>query len=138
MILWQVWTTYHCNYLPGHLEIAMVIGMRWRPVSNVTRSPFSISGSGLDCFKFLFLFSSFYTTTKMCHSYYIMCCSLSWLSVCRLNGFPGLVKMCLNRIFPISSLSFFFLQCFAIFTLNYASVSFDFSSSKLLWNPIIF
>ena len=31
-----------------------------------------------------------------------------------------------NRIFPISSLSFFFLPCFVIFALNYASMSVDF------------
>ena len=40
-------------------------------------------------------------------------------------------NMCFNRIFPISSLSFFFLHCFIIFALNYASVSFDFSQNKL-------
>ena len=37
-----------------------------------------------------------------------------------------LVKTRFNRIYPISSLLLFFLQCCLIFTLNYA----------LLWNPI--
>ena len=38
-----------------------------------------------------------------------------------------LVKTCFNRIFTISSFSFFFLPCFVIFVLNDASVSIDFS-----------
>jgi hypothetical protein len=41
-----------------------------------------------------------------------------------------LVKMYFNRIFPVSSLSFFFLPCFVIFALNYVSVSFDISKKK--------
>ena len=49
-----------------------------------------------------------------------------------------LVKTCFNRIFPISSLSFFFLPCFLIFSWHNTSVSFDFSLSKLSWNPICF
>lgn len=36
-----------------------------------------------------------------------------------------LVKTCFNRIFSISSKSFFFLSCFVIFALNYGPVSFD-------------
>lgn len=39
-----------------------------------------------------------------------------------------LVKSCFNTI---SSLSFSFLPCFAIFTLKYASVSFDFSKNQI-------
>jgi hypothetical protein len=41
-----------------------------------------------------------------------------------------LVKTYFNRIFPVSSLSFFFLPCLVIFTLNYVSVSFDISKKK--------
>ena len=37
-----------------------------------------------------------------------------------------LLKTCFNIIFPISSLSFFFLPCFVIVALNYVSVSFGF------------
>jgi hypothetical protein len=39
-----------------------------------------------------------------------------------------LVKTYFNRIFPVSSLSFFFLPCLVI--LNYVSVSFDISKKK--------
>jgi hypothetical protein len=42
-----------------------------------------------------------------------------------------LVKTCFNRIFQISSLSFFFLLCFVTFAMNYVLVSFDFSLNKL-------
>jgi hypothetical protein len=41
-----------------------------------------------------------------------------------------LVKTYFNRIFPVSSLSFFFLPCLVIFALNYVSVSFDISIKK--------
>ena len=41
-----------------------------------------------------------------------------------------LVKTYFNRIFPVSSLSFFFLPCLVISTLNYVSVSFDISKKK--------
>ena len=37
-------------------------------------------------------------------------------------------KTYFNTLFPISSLSFFILSCFVIFSLNYALVSFDFSN----------
>ena len=47
-----------------------------------------------------------------------------------------LVKTLFNRIFLISS--FFFLPCFVIFALNYTSVSYNISGSKLFWNPICF
>ena len=43
-----------------------------------------------------------------------------------------LVKMYFNRIFPVSSLSFFFLPCLVIFALNYLSVSFDISIKKMV------
>ena len=44
-----------------------------------------------------------------------------------------LVKTCLNRIFPISSLSLsFFLSCFVILALNYALVSLFFSKQIVL------
>jgi hypothetical protein len=43
-----------------------------------------------------------------------------------------LVKTCFNRIFPISSLSFFSLPWFVIFTLNYASISLK----KSLHSPV--
>ena len=36
-------------------------------------------------------------------------------------------KSCFNRIFPIASLSIFFLPCFVIFGLNYVPVAFEFS-----------
>ena len=42
-----------------------------------------------------------------------------------------LVKTYFNRIFPVSSLSFFFLPCLVI--LNYVSVSFDISKKKKFW-----
>ena len=45
-----------------------------------------------------------------------------------------LVKTYFNRIFPVSSLSFFFLPCLVIFILNYVSVSFDISKKKGFWN----
>ena len=41
-----------------------------------------------------------------------------------------LVKTYFNKIFPVSSLSFFFLPCLVIFALNYVSVSFDISIKK--------
>ena len=45
-----------------------------------------------------------------------------------------LVKTYFNRIFPVSSLSFF-LPCLVIFALNYVSVSFDISIKKWgFWN----
>ena len=43
-----------------------------------------------------------------------------------------LVKMYFNRIFPVSSLSFFFLPCLVIFALNYISISFDISIKKIV------
>jgi hypothetical protein len=46
-----------------------------------------------------------------------------------------LVKTYFNRIFPISSLSLFFLPCLVIFALIYVSVSFDISIKKNgFWN----
>jgi hypothetical protein len=42
------------------------------------------------------------------------------------------VKTYFNRIFPVSSLSFFFLPCLVIFALNYVSVSFDISIKKMV------
>jgi hypothetical protein len=48
-----------------------------------------------------------------------------------------LVKTCFNRIYPISSLSFFFLQYFVFYALKYTTASFDFFF-KLFWNPIFF
>jgi hypothetical protein len=49
-----------------------------------------------------------------------------------------LVKTYFNRIFPVSSLSFFFLPCLVIFALNYVSVSFDISIIKksYFWNKM--
>ena len=44
------------------------------------------------------------------------------------------VKTYFNRIFPVSSLSFFFLPCLVIFALNYVSVSFDISKKNGFWN----
>ena len=43
-----------------------------------------------------------------------------------------LVKTCFNTIFPVSSLSFFFLHCFVISALNYVSISFDISIKKMV------
>ena len=43
-----------------------------------------------------------------------------------------LVKTYFNRIFPVSSLSLFFLPCLVIFALNYVSVSFDISIKKMV------
>ena len=43
-----------------------------------------------------------------------------------------LVKTYFNRIFPVSSLSFFFLPCLVIFVLNYVSISFDISIKKII------
>ena len=43
-----------------------------------------------------------------------------------------LEKTNFNRIFPVSSLSFFFLPCLVIFALNYVSVSFDISIKKMV------
>jgi hypothetical protein len=40
------------------------------------------------------------------------------------------VKTYFNIIFPVSSLSFLFLQCLVISALNYVSVSFDISIKK--------
>jgi hypothetical protein len=49
-----------------------------------------------------------------------------------------LVKTYFNRIFPVSSLSFFFLPCLVIFAFNYVSVSFDISIIKKsdFWNKM--
>ena len=41
-------------------------------------------------------------------------------------------KAYFNRIFPVSSLSFFFSPCLVIFALNYVSISFDISIKKIV------
>jgi hypothetical protein len=47
-----------------------------------------------------------------------------------------LVKTYFNRIFPVLSLSFFFLPCLVIFALSYVSVSFDISKINCFWNKM--
>jgi hypothetical protein len=49
-----------------------------------------------------------------------------------------LVKTCFNRIFPISSLSFFSLPWFVIFALNYASISLIFLKTNCFEIPFFF
>ena len=44
----------------------------------------------------------------------------------------GQVKTYFNRIYPVSSLPFFFSSCLVIFALNYVSISFDISIKKMV------
>ena len=52
----------------------------------------------------------------------------------------GLVETFFNRIFPVSSMSFFCLPCLVIFALNYVSVSFDISEihvhCRTVWSVV--
>jgi hypothetical protein len=51
-----------------------------------------------------------------------------------------LVETFFNRIFPVSSMSFFCLPCLVIFALNYVSVSFDISEihvhCRTVWSVV--